>query len=84
MTTKTQDRLLGLTVLALLVTIAGELLATTLLVTVGVTTFFLAVVGLFTLMTATLVIGVSERSGSDVDDPVLADPTRSATPPGDH
>lgn len=83
MTTKTQDRFLGFTLVALLLTIGGELLDMTLLTTVGVTSFFLALGGLFALMTVTLVGGVSRRSGKDIYDP-LADQASSPTPPREH
>ena len=80
MTTKSQDRTLGLAVLAILAAIGGELLGATLLVTIGVTGFFVAVAGLLALMTVSLIIGVSHVSGPDMRDPVLADrdplPTR--------
>ncbi|MFC7026415.1 hypothetical protein ACFQJ5_00425 [Halomicroarcula sp. GCM10025324] len=81
--TTTQDQFLGLALLALLVTLGGELLAVTLLVTIGVTSFFLAVVGLFALMTAALIVGVSQRSGPDMYDPVLIDRSHTATLPDD-
>ena len=84
MTTRTQDRFLGLTLVALLLTLSGELLRMTLLTTVGVTSFFLALVGLFALMTVTLVDGVRQRSGRDIYDPVLADRASSSTPPIEH
>ncbi|QHS16562.1 hypothetical protein GWK26_05010 [haloarchaeon 3A1-DGR] len=71
MTTTSQDRLLGLTLVALLATMGGELLGMTLLVTIGVTSFFLAVAGLFALMAVTLVVGVSQLSGPDMYDPIL-------------
>lgn len=73
MTTKSQDQLLGLALVALLVTIGGEILGATLLVAVGVTSFFLAVAGLLTLMTVSLAVGVSRTSGPDMRAPVLAD-----------
>lgn len=83
-TTKTRDRLLGLTLVALLATIGGELLGMTLLVTIGVTGFFLALVGLFAIMTVTLVVGVSQTSGSKIYDPTLADRACLSTPPSEH
>ncbi|QKY17672.1 hypothetical protein [Halorubrum sp. CBA1229] len=73
MTTKSQDRALGLTVLAFLVAISGELLGVSLLVTIGVTGFFLAVAGLLALMTISLIVGVSHISGPDMRDSVLSD-----------
>jgi hypothetical protein len=81
--TTIQDQFLGLALVALLVTVVGELLAVTPLVTVGVTSFFLAVVGLFALMTAALIAGVSQRSGPDTYDPVLIDRSHTATLPDD-
>ena len=84
MTTKIRDRFLGLTLVALLVTIGGELLGMTLLVSLGVTSFFLAVVGLFALMTVTLVVGVTQRSGTVTDDPVRTDGARVPAPSQKH
>lgn len=81
MTTQTRDRFLGLTLVALLVTIGGDLLGMTLLVALGVTSFFLAVVGLFALMTVTLVVGVTQRPGTATYDTVPTDGARSPTPP---
>ncbi|WP_144926972.1 hypothetical protein [Halorubrum salsamenti] len=75
MTTKSQDGLLGLTLVALLVTLGGDLLGMTLLVAVGVTSFSLALIGLLALMTVSLVVGVSRTSGPDMHDPLLADRT---------
>jgi hypothetical protein len=76
MTTKTEDRLLGLALISLLATFGGELLGTALLVTIGVTSFFLAVAGLLAVMAVTLVAGVSQTSGPDMHDPLRADRTR--------
>lgn len=73
MTTKSQDRLLGLALFALLVTIGGEILGMTLLVTIGVPSFFIAVAGLLALMTVSLVVGISRTSGPGMRAPVLAD-----------
>ena len=73
MTTKSQNRTLGLAVLAILAAIGGELLGAPLLVSIGVTGFFLAVAGLLALMTVSLVVGVSHISGPDMRDPVLTD-----------
>lgn len=84
MTPKTRDRFLGLSIAALLVTIGGDLLAMPLLLTVGVTGFFLAVAGLFALMTVSLVVGLRQRSGPDAPDPVLAEPAFQSTPPNGH
>lgn len=69
MTTRSQDRLLGLSVFSLLAAIGGELLGMTLLVTIGVASFFLAVAGLLALMTVTLVVGVSQNTAPDMRDP---------------
>jgi len=84
MSTKAQNRVLGLTVAALLVTIGGELLGMRLLTTIGVASFFVAVVGLFALMTVTLIDGVSQRSKIDVYDPALAEKVSSSTPSSEH
>ena len=73
MTTKSQDRLLGLTVVALLAAFGGEFLGSAFLVAVGVAGLFLALAGLFALMTLSLVVGVSRTSGPDMRDPILAD-----------
>jgi hypothetical protein len=77
MGTKTRARFVGLASVALLVTIVGELLSTTLLVAIGTASFFLAVAGLFALMTATLILGVNWRSGPEMYDPALTDRPRS-------
>lgn len=84
MTTKAQDRLLGLTLIALSVTIGGEMLGMTLLTTVGVTGFFIALLGQFVLMTVALVGGVGRRSGRKTYDPVLADQALTSTPSKEH
>ncbi|MFC7185799.1 hypothetical protein [Halorubrum yunnanense] len=83
MTTETEDRLLGLTLLSLLAAIGGELLGIASLVTVGVTGFFLALAGLFAIMTVTLVVGLRRLSGPDMYDPVLADRAPLSTRRGD-
>ena len=82
MTTKFEDRLLGLAVVAFLAAMGGELLEATLLVTVGVTGFFLAVGGLLALMTVTLAVGLSRASGPDMSDPELADRVDFSTSAG--
>jgi len=83
MTTRSQDRLLGLAVASLVVTFGGDLLGLMPLVTVGVASLFLAVVGLLALMTASLVVGVSRISGPDMHDPVLSEQTPLPTAPKD-
>jgi hypothetical protein len=66
MTTKTEDRLLGVAVAALLTTIGGELAGTAALVTLGVTTFALALVGLLIVMPLSLLVGLTRSSGPDM------------------
>ena len=66
MTTKTEDQLLGLAVAALLTTIGGELGGVAALVTLGVTTFALALLGLLVVMTLSLIVGLSRSSGPDM------------------
>jgi len=66
MTTKLEDRLLGLAVAALLTTIGGELAGAAALVTLGVTTFALALAGLLVVMTLSLLVGLSRLSGPDM------------------
>ena len=83
MTTKSQDRLLGIAVVALLVTFGGELFGMTLLVSLSVTGFFLAVVWLLALMTVTLIVGVSRTSGPDMDDPMLTSHTSVSATSGE-
>ncbi|TKX78575.1 hypothetical protein EXE53_20495 [Halorubrum sp. SD626R] len=74
MTTTSQDRLLGLAVLALLAAVGGDLLGTALLTRVGVTGFFLAVAALLAVMTVTLVVGLTRASGPDMRDSVVTRP----------
>ena len=81
MSTKSQDRLLGLALLSLLVAFGGDLLGMTALIAVGVASFSLAVAGVLALMTVTLVIGVSRVSGPDMHDPTLADRASVAPAP---
>lgn len=83
MITKSQDRLLGLALVALLATVGGELLGSTPLLTTGVTGFFLAVAGLFVLMTVTLVVAVGRSSGPDMRPPIGTDRARVSTASGD-
>lgn len=66
MTTKTEDQLLRLAVAALLTTIGGELGGVAALVTLGVTTFALALLGLLVVMTLSLIVGLSRSSGPDM------------------
>jgi hypothetical protein len=73
MTTKSQDGMLGLTLLALLVTVGGETLGMPLLVAIGVTSFFLAVGGLMALMTISLILGLRRTTGPDMRDSLIAD-----------
>jgi len=66
MTTKLEDRLLGLAVAALLTTIGGELAGAAALVTLGVTTFAFALAALLVVMTLSLLVGLSRLSGPDM------------------
>ena len=75
MTTKTEDRLLGLAVAALLTTAAGEVFGISLLVALGVTSFALALVGLLVVMPLALLVGLSRTSGPDMREPTTADRT---------
>lgn len=68
-----QDRLLGLAVVALLTTMGGELLGVSLLVTAGVTGFFVAVAGLLAVMTFALIVGVSRTTNPDMLDSPIVD-----------
>jgi len=76
--------MLGLTLLAFLVTIGGELLGMSLLIAIGVTSFFLAVGGLMALMTVSLIVGLSRTSGPDMDDPFSTDSDSFTSPPRSH
>ncbi|MFW6318442.1 MAG: hypothetical protein ACOC06_08255 [Halorubrum sp.] len=76
MTTKTEDRLLGLAVAALLTTLGGELLAIPLLVAVGLVGFFTALPLLFAVMTVTLAVSLKRSSGPEMRDPAIVDRTR--------
>ncbi|GAA0533462.1 hypothetical protein ABNG02_09490 [Halorubrum ejinorense] len=64
MYTKSENRLLGLALAALLTTIGAELLGSQPLVTVGVGVFALAVVALFAVMSVVLAVNVAR--GSDL------------------
>ncbi|TQQ82848.1 hypothetical protein EGH24_05250 [Halonotius terrestris] len=75
MTTKTEDRLLGLAVAALLTTAGGELLGISLLVAAGVTGFALALAGLFVVMPLSLLVGLSRISGPDMRDATVTERT---------
>jgi len=66
MTTKLEDRLLGLAIAALLTTIGGELAGVAALVSLGVTTFALALAALLVVMTLSLLVGLSRLSGPDM------------------
>ncbi|TKX80181.1 hypothetical protein [Halorubrum sp. SD626R] len=69
MTTRLQNWLLGLTVVALLAAPAGDLLEAERLVRVAVPTFFLAAASLFTVMTVTKLVDAIRSSGPDMHDP---------------
>lgn len=64
MHSKSENRLLGLALVALLTTIGAELLGSQLLVAVGVGVFALAVAALFAVMS--VVLAVSVARGSDL------------------
>ena len=66
MTTKLEDRLLGLAVAALLTAIGGELVGVAALVSLGVTTFALALATLLVVMTLSLIVGLRRTSGPDM------------------
>jgi len=72
-TTKSEDRLLGLAVAALFTTAAGELFGVSLLVALGVTSFALALVGLLVVMPLELLVGLSLISGPDMRETTVAD-----------
>lgn len=76
MNTKTEDRLLGLTVAALAATIGGELLGSQLLVTIGVAGFAVALVALFAVMTAVLALSVARSPELNAPDPTATDRVR--------
>lgn len=58
-----QHRLIGIQLLALCLTFAGELLDVSILVTVGVTGFFLALFGLLAVMSVALAVGLTRTDG---------------------
>jgi uncharacterized membrane protein YgaE (UPF0421/DUF939 family) len=68
-----QDRFLGLAVVALLGTMGGELFGVDPLVTLGVTGFFVAVAGLLATMTLALIVGVSRTANPDMLDSPIVD-----------
>lgn len=57
-----QHRLMGIQLLVLFLTFAGELLDVSILITVGVTSFFLALFGLLAVMSVALTVGLT-RTG---------------------
>ena len=69
MTTRLQNWLLGLTVVALLAAPAGELLEAERLVRIAVPTFFVAAASLFAVMTVTKLVDAVRSSGPDMHDP---------------
>lgn len=81
MTTKSEDRLLGIALVALLAAMGGELLGMTSLVGIGLTGFVLAVTGLFALMTVTLLVGLGRTSGPDMSGSILTERTPLSTRP---
>lgn len=66
MTTMIEDRLLGLAVAALSITISGELAGIGSLATFGATTFAAAIAALFVAMPLSLLVGLSRTSGPDM------------------
>ena len=76
MDTKSEDRLLGLALAALLATIGGELIGSQLVMTVSVTVFALSLATLFAVMTVVLVVNVARSSSLDALDPVLTERPR--------
>lgn len=64
--------------------IGGGLLGMPLLLTIGVTSLFVALMGLFALMTVSLVGRVIRGPGADIFDPVVADRASASTPPTEH
>ncbi|VTT86144.1 hypothetical protein DM2_2182 [Halorubrum sp. DM2] len=76
MTTRTEDRLYGLALAALLATAAGELLAVPLLVAVGVASVFLTVAALLAVVTAALAVGVAREPGIEMRDAAVVDRSR--------
>ncbi|MFW6317783.1 MAG: hypothetical protein ACOC06_04860 [Halorubrum sp.] len=76
MDTKTEDRLLGLALAALLATIGGELLGSQLLVTAGVTALALALTALFAVMSVVLAVSVARTSDLTPPDLTVTERTR--------
>lgn len=64
-----QHRLIGAQLLALLSTFAGELLDVSILITAGVTSFFLALLGLLVAMSVALVAGFGRTGSQGMLDP---------------
>jgi hypothetical protein len=58
-----QNRLLAAQLLALAVALVGEFAAADVLVTVGITMFFVALAALFVQMTTALITGLSRSDG---------------------
>ena len=75
MTTKLEDRLLGLAVASLLTAIGGEMAGVAALVSLGVTTFALALATLLVVMTLSLIVGLSRTSGPDMHPVATTDRT---------
>ncbi|MFO8115081.1 MAG: hypothetical protein R6U01_06935 [Halorubrum sp.] len=76
MDTKTEDRLLGLALAALLATIGGELFGSQLLVTGGVTVLVLALLGLFAVMSVVLAVSVARAPDLNAPDPTATERVR--------
>ncbi|WP_435075735.1 hypothetical protein [Halorubrum sp. HHNYT27] len=76
MDTKSEDRLLGLAIVALLTTIGGELLGSQLIMTVGVTVFVLSLVALFAVMSVVLAVNVARTSELNALDPAMSERPR--------
>lgn len=64
-----QHWLMGIQLLALFLAFAGELLDVSILVTVGVTGFFLALFGLLAVMSVTLAVGLTRTDGPEMLEP---------------
>ncbi|PAU84542.1 hypothetical protein CK500_03235 [Halorubrum salipaludis] len=76
MTTKTEDRLLGLAVAAILATLGGELLGSQLIITAGVVAFVLALAALFGVMSVVLAVSVARTSDLNAPDPTAIESAR--------
>jgi len=76
MDTKSEDRLLGLAIVALLATMGGELLGSQLVVTVGVTVFALSLVALFAVMSVVLAVNVARTSELNSIEPAMSERPR--------